>query len=161
LTAVQSMDKRDVCMLNNIHDMPQEENLCNEQGNAIMLEILKGYNHHMGYVEKDDRITNTYSHWPWKWTKSCFSICLIWPFRTVTSFFRSCDGKKISHRDFWLALLKNRLEVAGQEWRLDRLVGRPPTASTHTGKLDTSFNKHWSGPLNPGHCCVCSVRGAM
>jgi uncharacterized membrane protein len=73
LTAVQSKDKRDVCMLNNIYDMPQEENLCNEQGNVIMLEIVKDYNHLMGYVEKDDRITNTYSisHRPWKWTKSC------------------------------------------------------------------------------------------
>jgi len=41
--------------------MPKEENLCNEQGNAITLEIVKDYNHHTGYVEKDDRIANTYS----------------------------------------------------------------------------------------------------
>jgi len=61
-------------MLNNIHDVPQEEYLCNEQGTAIMLEIVKNYNHHMGYVEKDDRITNTYSisHRPCKCKKVVF-----------------------------------------------------------------------------------------
>jgi hypothetical protein len=39
----------------------------------------------MGYVEKDDRITNTYSisHRPWKWTKSCS----IWPFGKLHPFF--------------------------------------------------------------------------
>jgi len=110
------MDKRDVCMLNNIHDMPQEENLCNEQGTEIMLEIVKDYNHHVGYVEKDDRITSTYStsHQPWKCTKSCFSICLIWPFGTVTSFFLHVMGRKfpqISDSPFrgtgWKCLDKN------------------------------------------------------
>jgi hypothetical protein len=90
------MGKRDVCMLNNIHDMPQEENLCNEQGNAVMLEIVKDNIHHMSYVEKDDRNISTYSnsHRSWKWTKSCFSICSIWPFGTVTSFFLHVMGRK-------------------------------------------------------------------
>jgi len=154
------MEKRDVCMLNNIHDMPQEENLCNKQGNAITLEIVKDYNHHMGYVEKDDRITNTYSisHCPWNWTQSCFSICLFWTFGTVTSFFLQVMGRKF-HTDFQLALLRNRLEVTGQEWGLQRHVRRPPTSSAHIGRLDTSFKKHWPGAFNPGHCCVCSVRG--
>lgn len=44
-------------MLNNIHDMAQKENLFNEQGNVMKLEIVKDYNH----VEKDERMTNTYS----------------------------------------------------------------------------------------------------
>jgi hypothetical protein len=30
LTAIQRMDKRDVCMLTNIHDPPQEGNFLNE-----------------------------------------------------------------------------------------------------------------------------------
>jgi hypothetical protein len=64
------MDKRDACMLNNIHDIPHEENLCNEQGNVMKLEIVKGYNH----VEKDKRMTNTYSisQRRRKWTKAVF-----------------------------------------------------------------------------------------
>ena len=61
-------------MLNNIHDMPQEENLCNEQGNAINREIVKDCNYHMGYVIKDDRMTNTYSisHQTWSGQKAVF-----------------------------------------------------------------------------------------
>jgi len=87
--------------------MPQEKKLCNKQGNAVMLEIVKDNIHHMSYVEKDDRITSTYSisHRPWKWTKSCFSICSIWPFCTVTSFFFYVTGRKfhteISDSPFW------------------------------------------------------------
>jgi hypothetical protein len=58
----------------NIHDRPQEGHVCNEQVNAIQLEILADYNHHMGYVNKGDRMMYTYStsHWTWKWMKNLF-----------------------------------------------------------------------------------------
>ena len=90
--------------------------------------------------------------------KSSFSICSIWLFWTVTSFFLQVAGRKF-HRDFWLPLLRNMLEVVGQEWWHQRPVGRPPTASVNINRLDTSFIKHWPGPSKLGRCCVCSVRG--
>jgi hypothetical protein len=52
LTATDWMDKRDVCMLSNIHDLPQEVNFHNEQGNALKQKIVADYNHHLGYVDK-------------------------------------------------------------------------------------------------------------
>jgi hypothetical protein len=76
LTAIQWMDKRDVHMLTNIHDLPQEVNFLNEQGNAIKPE---DYNHHMHYVDKGDRMANSYSISCriWKWTIKLFFICSV------------------------------------------------------------------------------------
>jgi hypothetical protein len=64
LTAVDWMDKTDVCMLTNIHDPPQEGNFRNEQGNAIKPKIVVDYNHHLGYVDKGNRMANSYANWP-------------------------------------------------------------------------------------------------
>jgi len=70
----------------------------------------------------------------------------------------SCGWKKISHMldspfcGTWVA-------VVGQEWQLERLVGRPSTVSVNIARLITSFSKHWPGPSKPGCCCVCSARG--
>ena len=41
LTAILWQDKRDVCMLTNIHSSPAEGNFCNEGGKAIKLQIVK------------------------------------------------------------------------------------------------------------------------
>jgi hypothetical protein len=60
LTAIDGNDKRDVCMLTNIHDLPQGGNFRNEQGNAIKPKIVADYNHHLGYVDKGNRMANSY-----------------------------------------------------------------------------------------------------
>ena len=39
--------------------------------------------------------------------------------------FSSCGGKKISHRDFRLTLMRNLLAQAGQERNVPRPIGRP------------------------------------
>ena len=59
LTAILWRDKRDVFMLTNIHNAPEEGNFCNEGGKAIKPQTVKDYNHHMGYVDKGDRMANS------------------------------------------------------------------------------------------------------
>ena len=161
VTAIQLMDKRDICMLTNIYEPPQEGNFHDDQGNVIKPETVEDYNHHMHYVNKDDRMADSYSinGQIWKWTEKLFFH--LFNLTTLNSyiFLSSCDGKKISHRDFQLAHLRNKLEMAGQEWQLQRPVLRPSTASVNTGRLDTSFSKHWPDPSKLGHCRVCSARG--
>jgi len=56
LTAVLWRDKRDVRILTNIHSAPAEGNFCNEGGKAIKPQIVMDYNHHMGYVDKGDKM---------------------------------------------------------------------------------------------------------
>jgi len=67
-------DKRDVCLLTNIHDPPREGNYRDEHGNVIKPAIVVDYNRHMGHVDNADRMANSYttSRQTWKWTKKLF-----------------------------------------------------------------------------------------
>ena len=101
LTAVVWRDKRDMCMLTNIHDLPSEDNFRDEHGNAIKPAIVADYNRHMGYVDRADRMANSYtaSCQTWKWTEKLFFHLLGLTILNSYMLF-TCGGKKISHRDF-------------------------------------------------------------
>ena len=72
----------------------------------------------------------------------------------------TCGEKKISHRDFRLALIREMLAWAGHEPRPSRAVGRPALASANISRLDTRHNKHWPGRNSTKRRCrVCSERG--
>jgi hypothetical protein len=60
-----------VYVLSNIHHPPANGNFRDEHENATKFYIVKEYNTHMGYVDKSDRMSNTYSicRRSWKWTK--------------------------------------------------------------------------------------------
>ena len=74
LTAVVWKDKRDMCLLTNIHDPPTVGNYHDEHGNAIKPAIVVDYNCHMGNDDNTDRMANSYtaSCRIWKWTKKFF-----------------------------------------------------------------------------------------
>jgi hypothetical protein len=74
LTTTVWKDKRNVKMLTNMHRPPVEGNFCNEYGNAMKPATVQDYNRHMGYVDKSDHMTNSYSisRCMWKWTKKMF-----------------------------------------------------------------------------------------
>jgi hypothetical protein len=38
-----------------------EGSFCDENGNALKPQIVQGHDQHMGYVDKGDRMTNSYS----------------------------------------------------------------------------------------------------
>ena len=151
-----------MCLLTNIHVPPREGNYRDEHRNAIKLAIVADYNRHMGHVDNADRMANSYtaSRQTWKWTKKLFFDLLDLAIVNSYILISSCGGKKISHRDFRLALIKEKLAQSGHEPRPSMPVGRPPSASYNTGRLDTCHNKHWPGRSNTKwRCCVCSVGG--
>jgi len=47
LTATLWLDKREVCMLTNIHNAPAEGNFCDEGGKATKPQIVMDYKHRM------------------------------------------------------------------------------------------------------------------
>ena len=96
LTAVVWRDKRDVGMLTNIHDPPSEGNFQDEHGNAIKPAIVVDYNRHMGYVDKADRMANSYtaSRRTWKWTKKLFFHVLDMTILNSFILLCTCGGKK-------------------------------------------------------------------
>ena len=92
--------KRDICMLMNIHDAPAESNFCNGAGRATKLQIVMDYNRHMGYVNKRNKMANSYSigQRTNKWMKKlCFQLLDL---AILNSYIlhSSCGGKKISHK---------------------------------------------------------------
>jgi len=46
--------------LTNIHDAPAEGNFRDNDGKAIKPQTVADYNRHVGYVDKGDRMTNSY-----------------------------------------------------------------------------------------------------
>jgi len=71
LMAILWRDKREICTLMKILDGPADGNFCSEGGKAIKLQILIDYNHYLRYVDKGDRMANSYSIScrTFKWTK--------------------------------------------------------------------------------------------
>jgi len=67
-------DKREMCLLTNIHDPSREGNYRDEHGNAIMPAIVADYNRHVRHIDNSDRLTNSYtaSRLIWKWTQKLF-----------------------------------------------------------------------------------------
>jgi hypothetical protein len=61
LAAVVWKDKRDVCLLTNIHDHPSEGNYRNEHWDAIKPAIVSDYNLHMWQVVNADKAANSYT----------------------------------------------------------------------------------------------------
>ena len=90
-------DKRDVRILTNIHEVPAEGNFCDNIGKAIKPQIVVDYNRHMGYVDKGDRMTNSYSinRRTWKWTKKLFFQLFDWAILNSYILFSSLGDKKI------------------------------------------------------------------
>ena len=96
LMAVVWKDKRDMCLLTNLHDPPREGSYRDEHGNAKKPPIVADYNHHMGHVDNADRMSNSYTASPqtWKWTKKLFFHLFDRPLSTFTSFYLYVVGRK-------------------------------------------------------------------
>jgi hypothetical protein len=146
----------------NIHDPPREGNYRGEHGNAIKPAIVVDYSRHMGHVDNADRMANSYmaSRRTWKWTKKLFFHLLDLAIVNSYILLSSCGGKKISHRDFHLTVIREMLALSGYEAQSSMPVGRPAPAATNNSRLDTRHNKHWPRcSLKQRRCCVCSARG--
>jgi hypothetical protein len=84
---------------------------------AIKPQIVVHYSHHMGYVDKGDRMANSYSicRGTLKWMKKSFFHLFDLAILNCYILLSSCGGKKISHRDFRFILVRNMLRQAGYE----------------------------------------------
>ena len=79
----------------------EEGNFCNKGGKAIKPQIVMDYNYNMGYVDKGDRMANSYSinRCTLKWMKKLFYHLLDLASLNSYILHSSCGGKKISHKD--------------------------------------------------------------
>ena len=69
-------------------------------------------------------------------------------------------GKKISHREFWLNLVRNLLVQVGQNGMCLGPIGKPPAEATRVVRLEEHGRKHWTiRSAMRRRCHVCSARG--
>ena len=128
---------------------------------AIKPSVVVDYNTHMGYVDKADRMTNSYSisRRTWKWTNKVFFHLLDLTILNSFILLSSC-GAKLSHRDFRLALVCNMVEEAGRgPHRPQRSMGRPPAVSSAISRSEEANRHHWPTSSDTRlRCRVCSSR---
>ena len=149
-------------MLANIHNAPVEGNFCNGGGKAIKPQIVMDYNHPMGYVDKGDRMANSYSisSRTFKWMKKLYFHMLDLAILNSHILHSFCGCKKMSNRDFQFTLVRNMLAHAGPDQRVPRAWGRPPNVETHVTRLEVCSSKHW--PIlseTQLRCHMCKARG--
>jgi hypothetical protein len=75
LTEIIWKDKQGMSILTNMHKSPAEGKICHECGRFHKLAIVEEYSRYMNYVDKGDRMGNSYSisHRTWKRIKKLFS----------------------------------------------------------------------------------------
>ena len=71
LRAVHWKDRWDVYILTNTHAPPVEGNFTQESGHVIRPRAVEDYNACMRFVDKSDRMVNSYGivRRTWQWTK--------------------------------------------------------------------------------------------
>jgi len=99
-----------------MHAPPVEGNFTNESGQAIELRLVEDYNAYMGFVDKSDRMFNSYgiARRTWKWTKKLFfhltDMTILNPFL----IHKSCGGKMM-HKTFREILVRELIIHSREE----------------------------------------------
>jgi hypothetical protein len=138
-----------------MHDPPAEGNFCDEHGNAIKPTTVGDYNRHMGYAEKSDRMSNSYS-----------ISCQTWK-RTKKLFFYLLDLTILNSFTLWCETVTSRLlshpcaQHAGTCYNnIHNSPGRPPAPSSTISHLDEANRHHWpTYSAKRMNCHVCSAHG--
>ncbi|PNF24209.1 hypothetical protein B7P43_G15857 [Cryptotermes secundus] len=108
LSVVRWKDKRDVYVLMNFHPPPLEGNFRDESGHAVKPHVIEDFNAHTGFVDKSDRMVNSYgiARRTWKWTKKLFFHLLDMSILNAYLLHKSCGGK-MTHKKFREILVRD------------------------------------------------------
>jgi len=101
LSAVHWNNRWDVYILTNMYASPGEGNFTQESDQAIKPHVVEDYNSYMGFVDKLDRMVNSYgiAHRTWKWTKKLFFHLTDMTILNAFLIQKSC-GSKMTHINF-------------------------------------------------------------
>ncbi|PNF22598.1 hypothetical protein B7P43_G11510, partial [Cryptotermes secundus] len=92
----------------NLHPPSLEGNFREESGHAVKPHVTEDYNAHMGFVDKSDRMVNSYgiARRTWKWTKKLLFHLLDMTILNAYLLHKSC-GRKMTHKKFREILLRD------------------------------------------------------
>ena len=147
-------DKCDVCVLTNMHTPPVEGNFCDESGHAVKPCVIEDYNVHMGYVDKSDRMVNSYgiARRTCKWTKKLFFL--------NTFVLHKTYGGKMTHQRFREVLVHNLITESHEQNATASGVsrGRPSPSVTQISRLEVKYSQHWPSKGKQCRCHVCTMK---
>lgn len=128
--------KCNIHILWNIHDGPIAGNFYNTKKKAMKPWIVMDYSSHKGYMDKGDRMANSYSicHHILKWTEKLLFSLLDLAILNSCILFSLCGCTKISHKDFRFALVRNMVAQADMNG-VDRSDNRWPSPATQISRL--------------------------
>ena len=161
LRAVHWKDRQDVYILTNMHTPPVEGNFTHESGQAIKPRVVEDYSAYMGFVDKSDRMVNSYGigRRTWKWTKKRFFHLTDMTILNAFLILKSCGGKMM-HKHF-REILVRELIIHSQEQNatvsgVSR--GRPSPTASQLSRLEVKHSQHWPAKGKQRRCRVCSLQ---
>jgi hypothetical protein len=91
-----------------MHHPPVEGNFKDESGRAVKPHLIEDYNANMEFVDKSDRMANSYgiARRTWKWTKKLFFHLTDKTIQNDFLIHKSCGGS-MTHKKFWQVLVRN------------------------------------------------------
>ena len=146
LRAVCWKDRRDVYILTNMHAPPVERNFTQESGQAIKPRVVEDYNTYMGFVDKSDKMVNSYgiASRTWKWTGELFFHLTDMNILNAFLIHKSCGGK-MTHKNF-RGILVCKLIIHSQEENVTASAiskGRPSPTASQLSRLEVKHSQHW------------------
>ena len=160
LRAVRWKDKRDVYILTNMHAPPVEGNFTDKSGQAIKPRVAEDYNAYMGFVDKSDRMVNSYgiARRTWKWTKQLFFHPTDMTILNAFLIHKLCGGK-MTHKIFCELLVRELITHSQEENVTASGIsrGRPSPTASQLSRLEVKHSQHWPSKGKQRWCRVCSL----
>ena len=154
-------DKRDVYVFTNMHTPPVAGNFCDKSGHAIKPCVTEDYNTHMGYVDKSDRMVNSYriARRTWKWTKKLFFHLTDTAILNAFLLHKICGGK-MTHKRFREVLVCNLITDSHEQSVTASGVsrGRPSPSVSQISRLEVKHSQRWPSTGKQRHCFVCTMK---
>ena len=133
-------------VLTNMHAPPVEGNFTDESGQAIRPRVVEDYNAHMGFVDKSDRMVNSYgtARRTWKWTKKLFFHLTDMTILNAFLIHKSCGGK-MTHKKFREILVRELINHSQEENLTASGIsrGRPSATASQLSRLEVKHSQHW------------------
>jgi hypothetical protein len=145
-------------ILTNMHNPPTNGKFCDDHGNDVKPRIVQDYNWHMWYVDKGNKMADSYTiqRWTWKWTKKLFfhllDLTVVNSFLLLTSL-----GATMTRRQFRLALMQNLIEKSRSVCCPCRPMARPIVLEKQAIRLAVKFGNHWPVRSTRLYCHFCTT----
>jgi len=150
-----------VYVLTNTHSPPVEGNFTDDSGHAIKPRVVEDCNAYMGFVDKSDRMVNSYgiTRRTWKWTKKLFFHLTDMTILNAFVIHKSSGGK-MTHKSFREVLVQDLILLShdGNVTASGVSRGRSSPFASQLSRLEVKHSQHWPSKGKQRWCRVCSLK---